>query len=178
MVSDLLARMLANPLRARVLAEYQAETTSPSKVAKRLDESLNLVSYHTDVLVRHRCLELVRTARRRGATEHFYRCTVRPIIEDDEWARLPLSARHALTLSYLGIAAYEARQAGLSGGFDGAQAHLSRTLLQVDEAGLVAVSQLLRRTLLELADIEGGCRTRGASGLQPYELVMLSFARS
>jgi DNA-binding transcriptional ArsR family regulator len=71
-----MGRLLAHPLRDRLLFEYQGDPTSPSKVARRLGESVSLVSYHTDVLARNGCLELVRTERRRGAIEHFYRAIV------------------------------------------------------------------------------------------------------
>jgi DNA-binding transcriptional ArsR family regulator len=176
-MSDELARMLTNPLRALVLSEYQARPTSPSKVALRLDASVSLVSYHTDVLLRHSFIELVRTARRRGATEHFYRSILPPVIEDDDWARLPHSVRRALTLNSLGVVSDESRRAGRSGGFDEARAHLSCSLLELDEAGLAAVSDLLRRTLAEVGEIQAACRARTSADLEPYELVMLHFAR-
>src|SRR5215203_4374442 len=86
-------RALANPLRARLLFEYQREAISPSRLASRLGKPLNLVSYHTKVLVELGCIALARTQRRRGAIEHFYRAVALPLLEDDAWEQLPLGLR-------------------------------------------------------------------------------------
>jgi hypothetical protein len=173
-VSDDLARVLKNPLRNRLLFEYGIEPTSPSRVARRLGASLNLVSYHTGVLRRKAYLELVRTERRRGATEHFYRSRVGPELEDEEWAAIPLALRRALISGTLGAAADDARRAALDGGFDGARAHLSRSLLRLDNAGADAVAHVLRAAVADIARIAAATREPDA---RAYELVILNFER-
>src|SRR3954471_12700053 len=99
------APLLAHPLRDRVLYEYQHEPTLPSEVARRIGRPLNLVSYHTRVLLRHGCLELVRVERRRGAPTHFYRAVVDQFLEDEEWVSLSVTRRRNLALSTLARAA-------------------------------------------------------------------------
>src|SRR3954453_3614820 len=101
-MSDRLARVLAHPLRDRVLFEYQGAPAAPSEVAGRLGRPLNLVSYHTGVLVRLGCLELVRTERRRGGLTRVYRSTVGQILDPGAWIALPLPLRRALVLRTLG----------------------------------------------------------------------------
>src|ERR1700754_125573 len=98
-----LARVIAHPLRLRLIHEYTVGESSPSRAAAALGERVNLVSYHTGVLLRAGCLELVGTKRRRGATEHFYRATVPGVILDDEWALLPASLRRQLARRTLGV---------------------------------------------------------------------------
>jgi len=83
-VDNRFARMVAHPLRQRLIVGYTVEPTSPSRLAAALGERVNVVSYHTGVLLRAACIELVRTERRRGATEHFYRATAPGVIEDHE----------------------------------------------------------------------------------------------
>jgi hypothetical protein len=53
-----------------------------------LDVGLEHVGYHVRVLRELGCIELVRTARRRGAIEHFYRAVERPYLTDREWKPL------------------------------------------------------------------------------------------
>src|SRR4051812_47688135 len=120
-----LARALAHPLRHRLLFEYQGEGASPSQAARRLAERLNLVSYHTRVLLRHGCVELIGTEQRRGATEHFYRATVPSGIDDARWERVPLPVRRAMIARTLSLMWRDVRRARIAGGFDDAHVHVS-----------------------------------------------------
>jgi len=144
-------------------------------VARRLGQSVSLVSYHTDVLASNGCLELVRTERRRGATEHFYRATVGPYIEDEEWRAVPPTLRRSLVLGTLGALTDEARRAALDGSFDEARAHMSRSFLELDDDAVEEVSKLLRGVLDDIEKIEAECRRRSAPDRRPYELVILHF---
>lgn len=172
-MGDELARVLANPLRNRLLFEYAREATSPSRLARRLGHPVNLVSYHTRVLANGGYVRLVRTARRRGATEHFYRATVAAALEDHEWERTARPLRRALVHATLGSATTEAHRAALAGGFDGPRAHVSRTVLSLDATGLEEVSRVLRNAVDEIARI--GEQHDGGAGGRPYEVVMLGF---
>lgn len=160
-MSDRLAQVLAHPLRDRILFEYQGTPACASEVAHRVGRPLNVVSYHTRVLVRHGCLELVRTERRRGALARYYRATVTQLIEDEAWADLTVARRRHLALDTLARVATEARHVALAGGFDGAGWHLSRSPVELDEQGVIAASRLLRRTLDEVTDIAAHARRRG-----------------
>jgi DNA-binding transcriptional ArsR family regulator len=172
---DVLARVLAHPLRHRLLLEYHREPANPGAVARRLGEPLNLVSYHTRVLARHRLVELVRTERRRGAVTHFYRSTAAQVIEVADWEALPGRARRVLVLSALAQSGEEARRAALDGGFDLAYAHLSRSPLELDEQGLREVERCLRATVDQIAGIEAVSRRRASARRVPFEVIMLGF---
>jgi DNA-binding transcriptional ArsR family regulator len=72
-----LARALSHPLRVRILEILSERVASPNDLATELGVDLGHIAYHTRTLDRCGCLELVDTAQRRGATEHFYRAADR-----------------------------------------------------------------------------------------------------
>ena len=61
------------------------------------------MSYHVRALLELGTIELVDTAQRRGAIEHYYRAIVRPFFSDRDWKRLPRSGRQAISDSILQI---------------------------------------------------------------------------
>jgi len=84
--TDLFAA-LAHPVRRRVLRTMlhtRAEMT-PRELATKLDEPLSALSYHVRVLEECELVKLTRTKRVNGATQHFYRSTMRT-----KWARTAL----------------------------------------------------------------------------------------
>lgn len=79
---------LGHPLRRRVLRKMLGTEgeISPRELAVVLGEPLSALSYHVRVLAECGAVELVRTERIRGSTQHFYRAVVRA-----EWALSALS---------------------------------------------------------------------------------------
>jgi DNA-binding transcriptional ArsR family regulator len=129
-----LVRVLAHPLRQQLLIMlHKYGVSSPRELAERAGERLPNVSYHMRVLRDAGCIELVRTKPRRGAIEHFYRASARPILDDDQWASLPISVRRALFGQTLREMWDDVLAAANTGGFDDPQAHVSRTWFQLDE---------------------------------------------
>lgn len=63
-----------HPLRVAILTEltHAKGALSPKLLAERLGHRLGNVAYHTRVLADRGDIELVATAPRRGATEHYY----------------------------------------------------------------------------------------------------------
>jgi hypothetical protein len=174
-MADDRGRVLQHPLRRRLLLDYGDATDCPSRVAERLGQSVNLVAYHTGVLARHGYVELVRTERRRGATVHYYRSSVGPIIDDDSWAALPIGARRALALGTVEQLIEESRRAALGGGFDDLAAHLSRYPLELDQRGRREVVELLHRADAAIARIAAESRDRAEAPSRPHEVVVLAF---
>ena len=167
-------QLMAHPLRHRLLFEY-VEPSSPSKVARRLGERVNLVSYHTNVLLDYGWIELVRTAPRRGATEHFYRSVRAPYVEDDDWANLSHGVRRSIVLGTLAITSHHARAAALHGGFDAASAHLSWSPLDLDEIGVAETASTLRDVIDRLQEIAAAARERSPVGCERHEVVVQYF---
>jgi hypothetical protein len=174
MSEDEVARLLAHPLRQRLLFEYE-RTSSPSKVARRIEQPVNVVSYHTNVLRRHGWIELVRTEQRRGATESYWRTSEDATLEDEAWARISPPLRHAIVLGTLAATRDEARRAALDSGFDEARAHLSRSLVELDGQAVDEVAALLRDVVARLGEIEAASRARGEERIDRRELVIQFF---
>ncbi len=80
---------LGHPLRRQILRTMIAKEgeTSPRRLSKALSEPLSALSYHVRVLAECKAIEMVRTERVRGSTQHFYRPTVKA-----GWARQALKA--------------------------------------------------------------------------------------
>jgi DNA-binding transcriptional ArsR family regulator len=173
------SQLLAHPLRDRLLFEYQGEAISPSDVARRTGERLNLVSYHTGVLAKAGWLELVRTERRRGGIARLYRATSPAFIEADAWPSLPSPLRRALVRGVLATTAEESRRAALEGGFDGAHVHATRWPVGLDDQGALEVSRLLRQLVDDLTRIQAESDARGAGApRRTLEVVLLGFRAS
>lgn len=175
---ELLARMIRHPLRQRLLFEYAECVTSPSRIAAAVGEPLNVVSYHTKVLLTAGYLALVRTERRRGAREHFYRTTMATAIEDAAWGRLPLTLRRALSRGLLDSVCREAADALPQGGMDPPSTHMSRSQFTLDVQGQWELAELLLDAFNRAHAINGASRARGGDDRANYELVIMSFERA
>lgn len=131
-----LRRALGHPLRMRILMRLNEAVRSPVQLAGEQEEPLNTVAYHVRVLLDLGFLELVRTAPRRGATEHFYRAQQRPILTDEDWEALPAPAREQVSASVLQRMWGDVAQALSQGSFDAElDRHLSFTPLVIDRQG-------------------------------------------
>jgi len=118
---------------------------SPNQLAQALGEALGSVSYHVRILRELDCVELVSTAPRRGALEHYYRST-RPWRDDEEWARLPAGVRRETLAWTLSEIFEEASNASLEGGFDDSESYVSCIALALDQQARTELSALLAQT--------------------------------
>jgi hypothetical protein len=141
-------------MRSRILAILNEQVASPNEIAQMIDERLPNVSYHVRALHDLGCIELVRTAQRRGAIEHYYRALKRPFFSDRDWKRLPASARQAVTDLALQMTWEDVSASIQAGTFEErSDRHLSRTPLRLDEQGWTEVNKLLAKTLSDAEDI-------------------------
>jgi DNA-binding transcriptional ArsR family regulator len=147
-ITQQLAKALAHPLRVRILTSLNRGISSPNQLAQELDEPLGNVSYHVKTLLEYDCVELVKTEPRRGAVEHFYRATERAFFSDADWAKIPASARRGIDGVVLEAIGQDATAAMIGGTIDSrTDTHISRTPLNLDEAGWEQLSKLLKDTL-------------------------------
>jgi DNA-binding transcriptional ArsR family regulator len=145
-----LAKALSHPLRGRIFAILNEQVASPNEIAELLGERLPNVSYHVRALVDLECIELVRTAQRRGAIEHYYRAVRRPFFSDSDWKRLPRSGRQAVADVGLPLIWEDVSSAIKAGTFESrADRHLSRSALAVDEQGWGELRDVLEGVLVE-----------------------------
>jgi DNA-binding transcriptional ArsR family regulator len=111
-------KAIGHPLRMQLLARLNERVASPVELARELDESVQLVSYHVRILRDLGFVELVKTTPRRGAIEHHYRAIRRPFFSDDDYAALPQNARAAVSGTVLGQIVQHAIHAHENGAFE------------------------------------------------------------
>jgi DNA-binding transcriptional ArsR family regulator len=179
LVDPRIAKALSHPMRGRILTILNERTASPNEIAEMLDERLPNVSYHVRALLDLGCIELVDTAQRRGAIEHYYRALTRPFFSDGDWKRLPKSGRQSISDSSLQRVWEDVSDAMEAGTFEGrTDRHLSHTPMTLDDEGWRELAKLLAETLAEAQKIDSESRARlkssGGPGI-PARLVAMQF---
>lgn len=150
-----LAKALANTQRVEILAVLSHRRISPVGYVREYGGKLPSVAYHFKVLEAYECVELAETVKRRGALEHIYRCTKKPLLGDGEWKLLPMSVRGGISGAILQTLVDRSRRAIEEGTFDAREdRHFTWTPLQVDERGWREMTRLLASTLAKLEKIE------------------------
>ncbi len=167
--------LLLHPLRRQLLFEYASGMDHCAAIARRLKVPLNRLAYHSAVLRREGLIELVETRRHRGGLRRYYRATLGPLIEADEWMALPAALRRGLAIEATEQILRESRAAALDGGFDHAEAQLVRVPLDLDDRGLVELARRLRAAENEIRGILDSVRTREADGAVESRIVLLAF---
>lgn len=96
-IDDSVARAIAHPMRAHILAEANVRVLSPSQFAQRHELDLSTVSYHFRQLEKYDCLEVIAEKPVRGAVQHFYKATRRALFEGKAWESLPENIRNKVS---------------------------------------------------------------------------------
>jgi hypothetical protein len=106
----------------------------------------------------------VDTRQRRGATEHYYRAREHPRFPDDAWSGLaPVAKQRMLSAMLQQIGQYVTASAA-AGGFDHAEAHMTRRSLALDDRGFEELAAATRRWLDEAEEIGAAAADRLARG--------------
>jgi DNA-binding transcriptional ArsR family regulator len=177
LVDPRIAKALSHPMRARILGILNEKVASPNEIAEQIDERLPNVSYHVRALLDLDCIELVRTAQRRGAIEHYYRAVVRPFFSDRDWKRLPRSGRQAISDVALQIIWEDVSEAIQAGTFEERpDRHLSHNALVLDEQGWNDMTELFACMLADLERIGAASASRlsqsGEEGINSKAVLM------
>jgi len=158
---SILLKALAHPVRARALTALNRRVASPSELADEQKEAVGYVAYHVRVLRELELIELVETRQVRGATEHFYRGTVKPYLNEDFWEKLPEEARNGVSVAGLDVLNQAIREAFEAGTFDArTDRHLSNLCLDLDEQGWREAGDLLMSCLKGLMQIGADAESR------------------
>jgi hypothetical protein len=118
-IDQRLVRSLAHPLRIQILEHLTDRVASPNALAGELEAALGDVAYHTRALDRYGALELVDTAQRRGATEHFYKAKPGAFVGGPTWRKVPESVRGGVSAATLNTFLDKAIAALETGTLDG-----------------------------------------------------------
>lgn len=149
-------KALGHPTRLDALRIFnERDRASPNEVAKEMGVDVGHLAHHVRVLRDCDCIELVGTAQRRGAVEHYYRATKRANVTEEIAQALPQSMREGITAEML-TAIFERISTAIDAGtFDGrSERHLSWMPLTLDEAGWKAMIALKAKTLDQEMEIE------------------------
>lgn len=92
-IDQQMVRALAHPLRVEILRLLEEGPSGPKRLSDRIGEPLGNVSYHTKVLHKCDCIELVETTPQGGAVEHIYRLKPQGAIGSRAWKDLPSALR-------------------------------------------------------------------------------------
>lgn len=153
-------KALSHPLRVRILAMLQERTASPSQLSDWLGATLGTTAYHVRSLHHLGLIELADETRVRGAIEHHYRAGKRPRVSESAWAQAPPIAKQAAIGSSLQMVDEYARKSAAEGGFDRAEAHLSRTSLKLDDKGWEQLNTACLKFLEQVEKIEAASQER------------------
>ena len=140
-----------HPLQVQALTILTERVASPKEIAATVGEPVvSTVAYHVNELKKRGLIELVNTAQRRGATEHFYKAVVRPMLDTGEWPKAKREKASALAMQLF----LQDVTAGMEAHtFDEyPQRHLSRAPLNLDEQGFLDLAEA--QDELRLAAIE------------------------
>jgi hypothetical protein len=151
-IDQRLVRSLAHPLRIQILELLTDHVASPNAIANELEAGLSDVAYHTRALDRYGALELVDTAQRRGATEHFYKATPGAFVGGPPWRQVPKSVRGGISAATLQTFLDKAIAALEAGTLDGRDDTVFRWMpLFLDEEGwkeVVAIMEEATKLML------------------------------
>ncbi len=159
-----LGSIVAHPLRSRCLTLLADRVASPAELAVELQQPVGTVSYHVNVLAKADVVEIVGERPVRGAMEHFFRAITRPVLSDEEIAKLPIAARQAharegfLLAAANATLAFEAETFGARPDY-----HVSRVPVWVDEEGWGELRDLYADHLEAIFKIQERCAGRLAN---------------
>lgn len=167
-------RALGHPLRVEILQILNERDASPNELTDLLEVPLGNVAYHTRVLERCGCVELVRTAQRRGAVEHYFRAVPRSYIGHQEWRKVPRSVRSGVSgvsVDSFMTRVIEALQAGTID--DREDTTLSWMSMAVDEVGWVQAAEVLDEAIARLQTVHEQSRRRlEMTGGEPTSMIV------
>jgi DNA-binding transcriptional ArsR family regulator len=170
-----MAKALAHPLRARVLSRLNERVASPNELSRELGEPLGNVSYHVKALLELGCIELVDTAQRRGAIEHYYRAMTRARLDESAFRKLPASIRAELSGVVMEDAIGDVAKAFKAGTFDArTDRHATMTRLLLDEQAWRELSTQLGELLDRATELQAQSAGRLQDGKSGGEEVVTS----
>ncbi len=160
-IDQRLVKALAHPLRIKILEILSERVASPNWISGDLDAGLSHVAYHTRTLDKCGCLELVDTAQRRGATEHFYKASAHSFIGNRIWRRVPralLGGVSGATLQSFMDRAVAALEAGTIDGREDTTLYWMPVLL--DEQGWDKVTAAMEETVNKVLAVQAESQER------------------
>jgi DNA-binding transcriptional ArsR family regulator len=172
-VNAAIFKVLGHPTRSRIMVLLTELEASPSEIAERLGENLEMISYHVREMakVEPAIIEQVGTKPgKRGGLMKVYRACARPILEVATWEQMPRLLREVNSVPVAQLVVGDLHEAIAAGTFD---ARAGRTLIRlrgvVDEQGYEEMEPAAMAYLDEIDRIITGSIERmsetGAEGI-------------
>lgn len=176
-IDDQLAKAIAHPIRAQILAEANEKVMSPAQFARRHDLDVSKVAYHfRELAERYDCLELVGEAPVRGSTEHFYKATRRALFDGKSWDNLPETIKNKIsgeTITHLLDAISEAMLEETFDERDDRSLAWDKVLL--DEQGWEEISSIFRECIYRTLNAASQSNARLAESEEEGTLASWAF---
>lgn len=157
-----LMKAVSNPTRVDILNILMDGPSSPSKIARRLENvDVNLASHHIKVLRELGCVELEREVKHGGRTERIYRATKRHYFSTAEWEAVDPKDGYPITIDILRLISEDLGASLAAGRLDSrGDRHLSRSPIKIDEEGWGEICEILERALIEVQEVDARCAKR------------------
>lgn len=179
---------LNHPLRVRILEVANLRPVSPVGFIEEglLPEgfsfptkakALSGVSYHFRVLEKAKCIGVIETHQRRGATEHVYSGTADINFTTEEFAQLPLYQREMFSITSLRGLVARADSSMHEGVFDSRLRHMVWFPLELDEQAWSELAELLDEEFGKVQQIAADSKVRlTRSGGEPISATYAALA--
>ena len=164
LISSRLATAVSHPTRLHAMKILFERKASPKQIAAELDQPINNVTYHINVLLELACIELVSVEPASGGrvAEHFYRAIRRAYFDADMWEQLDEKEKLDVVSTLIRMISEDINEAMVTGTFyDPDDNHISRTPLVVDQTGWEEITAILDRSSEDLLGVEQAVAERG-----------------
>lgn len=133
----ILFKALSHPLRFRMMMILGEREASPKELSEALEAGFHKTWEHVKRLEGWGLIELVDTDHKNGGEQHFYRARTLPVLDAEEWDRIPEFARKTTSAAIIRTGYREVTAAIEGGHFD---SHPSRVVIRkpllLDEEGM------------------------------------------
>jgi DNA-binding transcriptional ArsR family regulator len=160
-------KAMSHPIRVRIMAILDERTATPNELSKLVGATLGTTAYHVRTLERLGLLKLVKETKVRGAIQHHYRARARPFVTKAGWEAAAPIAKQAAVSSSISVMNDYAQASAAAGGFDGGDAHLTRTLLKLDAQGFTELGKACDALVAKAEEIESRVAKRAKSNPDP-----------
>jgi DNA-binding transcriptional ArsR family regulator len=150
-----IAVIVSHPLRAECWTILAERVASPNELSGLTGDSLGNVAYHVKVLLEAGVVELVDTAPRRGAVEHYYRAIERPNATDEETAARSSIERTEFA-RYIGQRSFADYAVALQAGTFGKRAdhYAWRMPMLIDESGWGRMNEIYAEATEKIMEVQ------------------------
>jgi DNA-binding transcriptional ArsR family regulator len=169
MTDPQLAAALSHSTRVHILSVLNTRIASAKELAAELDEPIQNLNYHMDVLLELDCIELTDSRQQRGGrvVEHFFRAKKLPYFNQEAWEQLELQGKWEVVIPIMRLISANVNEAMAGGTFlDPDDNHVSRTPMLVDKEGWEETKEALADVLTRLLEIKDNVNARYADGAE------------